>query len=137
MKEVAKPVVVEKPVVYHNVFYQPPPSVHPEDWMSFDTFTTRVFKSDFCQEQHLTVNVRIPTLKEGYIKVRQQLHWKEGLQVKDQLRLWFPMTWRRGSYIYAHAIEDKVKIHYDHGYIRQGDYNINVYGSLDFNKNWS
>lgn len=44
MKESAKPAPVER-TVYHNVFYQPPPSVRPEDWTSFDTFTTRAFTS--------------------------------------------------------------------------------------------
>lgn len=137
MKETAKPAPVETTKVYHNVFYQPPPSVKPEDWTSFDTFTTRVFKSEFTHDQNLTVNVRIPTIKEGYVKVKQQLNWKDGLHVNDELRLWFPMTLRRGSYIYAHKVNNKIKIHYDHGYIKQGDYNINAYGSLDFFKNWS
>ena len=133
--------VVETPAVvtpvYHNLFYPPPLSVSPSDWTSFDSFTGRTFTQDFCHDQHLTINARVPTTKEGYIKVRQELRFTRDLDVKDQLRLWFPLSIRTNSYIYAHVLDDKVKLHYDHGLVDAGGYTLNVYGSLDFLKNWS
>jgi hypothetical protein len=74
MTEVVK--TVAPATVYHNVFYPSPPSVHAEDWTSFDRFTTRAFRSDFCHENHITLNTRIPTLKAGYLKASQRLRWK-------------------------------------------------------------
>ena len=71
MTELSKPVFGETvPVVYYNIYHPSPPSVSPEDWTSTDNFTTRVFKSDFCHDHHLTVNLRLPTLKAGYLKVK-------------------------------------------------------------------
>lgn len=124
--------------MYHNLFHTPPPSVEAADWISFDKFTTDVFKRDFCHDHHITVNARIPTTKEGYVKVKQELRWKSpDLHINDQLRFWFPLTWRRQSYIYAHKINDKIKVHYDNGFSQAGNYSINAYASLDFLKDFS
>lgn len=69
--------------------------------------------------------------------MRQQLRWKEGLKVKDQLRLWFPTTWNVNAFFYTHILDDKVRIHYDNGLTRIHNYDINFYGSIDFLKNWT
>jgi hypothetical protein len=136
MTDIAK--TVTPATVYHNVFYPSPPSVIPEDWTSNERFTTRVFRSDFCHEDHITFNARLPTLKSGYLKASQRLRWTGGsLRVEDQLRLWFPLTWRPNSFIYVHSLDDKVRVHYDHGYVRVNNYDLNIYGSLDFLKNWT
>lgn len=123
--------------VYHNVFHPSPPSVHAEDWTSFDRFTTRVFNSDFCHNDHLTFNVRLPTTKGGYAKVSQRLRWEDGLRTNDQLRVWFPLTWRPSSFVYIHALNDKVRVHYDHGFVNVNNKSLNLYGSVDFRKNWT
>ena len=136
-KTVVKAVDNATPTVYHNVFYPSPPSVHAEDWTSFDRFTTRIFRSDFCHNHHITFNARLPTLKGGYLKTSQRLKWREGLRVEDQLRLWFPLSWRPNSFVYVHTLDDKVRVHYDHGYLRVNNYDVNLYGSFDFLKNWT
>ena len=123
--------------LYHNVFYPSPPSVHAEDWTSFDRFTTRAFTSDFCHQDNLTVNVRLPTTKGGYAKVTNRFKWDGALRTTDQLRLWFPVTWRLSSFVYIHTLNDKVRVHYDHGFVQVNNQNVNLYGSLDFRKNWT
>jgi len=47
------------------------------------------------------------------------------------------LSYRVGSYVYAHALNDKVRIHYDHGFVKVDDKDINFYGSLDFRKKWT
>ena len=123
--------------VYHNIVHQEPPSVSAEDWTSFDKFTTRIFTSDFCHDHHLTFNARVPTTRAGYLKLKQQLHFNKELKVDDEVRLWFPTSWRREAYIYAHVLNDRVKLHYDHGFVNVSGYLLNIYGSFDFLKNWT
>jgi hypothetical protein len=47
------------------------------------------------------------------------------------------LSWRPESFLYVHTLNDQVKVHYDHGYVKLDKYNLNVYGSLDFLKNWT
>ena len=125
------------PVLYHNVFHAPPPSIEAADWVSFDKFTTDIFERGFYKDKDITVSLRIPTVKEGYFKAKQELRWKNAeLSLNDELRFWFPLTWRRQSYLYAHKLNDRVRLYYDNGYSKVSSYNINAYASFDFLKDF-
>jgi len=79
----------------------------------------------------------MPTTKSGYFKFSQKLNFGKELALEDQTRLWFPLSVKRGAFLYAHALDDKVKIHYDHGFVDAAGYALNLYGSLNFRKDLS
>lgn len=110
-----------------------PLSIITEPWTSFGSFDTRLFKDDFCHEKHFTTKVKATTVDGAIYNIKETINVeKEGaLQVKDELKVWFPLNNAR-QHLYLRLTNADSRLHFDNGVTELGGHNVNLYSAFEF-----
>jgi len=115
-----------------------PLSIVTEPWTSFGSFDTRIFKDDFCHEKHFTAKVKATSVDGATINIKETANivGEKGIDIKDELKLWFPIDYGT-KHLHLRLKDKDSRIHYDNGVSELGGEKVNFYSSFGFARDFA